>query len=188
MCVEIVEVAVMPPPTSREICPSLTMLMMFWFFFVSSSSSPLAPPPPGVQGLEASGLPTMHPARGNASPPGGSAPDRWLWGSGKTRADSSLSGSRTDRVRAFPDVRGKLFTAHLCQRRRRERRSWGGRAAAALPGSRRRRLLLGSGAGDGDPGPWTWTSWGPTTSPETERRTAGEQNPDGASGSQRLVY
>ena len=79
------------PLTSKEICPSLTMLMMFWFFLVSSSTSPPAPPPPnpldallppppppdpGAQDLEASCLLTLHPGMGNIStgPLGGSTP------------------------------------------------------------------------------------------------------------------
>lgn len=90
------------PLTSKEICPSLTMLMMFWFFLVSSSTSPPAPPPPpnplgpllppppppppgpGAQDLEESCLPTLHPGRGNIipGPPGGSTPGLWLWESG----------------------------------------------------------------------------------------------------------
>lgn len=83
--------------TSKEICPSLTMLIMFWFFFVSSSTSPPAPPPPpnpldtllppppppgpGTQGLGGSCLPRLHPDIWNIKPgpPGGSTPGLWVW-------------------------------------------------------------------------------------------------------------
>lgn len=86
------------------------MFMMFWFFFASSSISPppprnpLGPPPtpgtppdPTVQDLEPSCRATPHPGR-ECIRPGCSTLGRWVWESGKTRADSNLSGRHQNEV------------------------------------------------------------------------------------------